>query len=120
MDQHAADSRLKALLATWSGLVAANLALGLVYWVVGVLALQVTRGTGLASPIWPSAGLAFAVVYQYGPRLLPAVFLGSLSNNIHSLLDAHQSLPVTLPIAAAIALGAVLSIRAAGVQPWCR
>lgn len=36
------------------------------YGVIGAVTLSVGQLTGLASPVWPAAGLAFAVVYEWG------------------------------------------------------
>ena len=66
-------------------LLGSNLTTAALYAGLGYLALMVTRGTGLASPIWPSAGLAFALIYQFGPRLLPGIALGSFVNNAITL-----------------------------------
>lgn len=71
----------------WLGL---NVGTALAYAALGHGALLIVDQTGLASPIWPAAGLAFAVVYQYGWRLLPGVALGSMVNNALTLIEQRS------------------------------
>ena len=56
--------------------LATNLALALAYGAFGLLIELIGRGVGQAVPLWPSAGLALALVLQCGPGLLPGVALG--------------------------------------------
>lgn len=98
-------------LRTVSGTVLANVGVALAYWALGAMSLRIVQGTGLAAPVWPSAGLAFALVYQYGPRLLPGVFLGSAMNNAVSLIGARTDLRTVLVVSAAIGLGAALQAQ---------
>lgn len=99
------------LLRTPIGSIAANLLLAASLWLVGSATLRVVQGTGLPSPIWPAAGLAFGFVFQYGWRLLPGVMLGSLATSLHALLGAGATsgpVQVALIIAAASGLEAHL------------
>lgn len=59
-----------------------------------------------ASPIWPASGIALAVVLQYGRRLLPGIFLGSLLVQIYAFLDGSSPDKVW----ASIKIGSVIGI----------
>ena len=41
--------------------------------------------TGLASPVWPSAGVAFAAALRWRWRAIPGILLGSIAANVFSL-----------------------------------
>ncbi|HAN72817.1 MAG TPA: hypothetical protein DCQ36_14670, partial [Actinobacteria bacterium] len=83
------------------------------YAVVGTATLALGQYAGLASPVWPAAGLAFAVVYVWGWRLTPAVALGSLVANAVTLARQDSlsldALLVTVVIALGVALQAYVS-----------
>ncbi|MCF8558293.1 MAG: hypothetical protein K9G28_12220, partial [Candidatus Nanopelagicales bacterium] len=95
MDEAPAGVRLIGLSAAVAG----------AYAVLGALTLAVGQSAGLASPLWPAAGLAFAAVYAWGWRLMPAVLLGSLLSNTVTLLRQESLSSDALIVAAAIALG---------------
>ena len=78
------------------------------YAALGALTLSIGQSAGLASPLWPAAGLAFAAVYAWGWRLMPAVLLGSLLSNTFTLLRQESLSSDALIVAAAIALGAAI------------
>lgn len=78
------------------------------YAVVGAATLALGQYAGLASPVWPAAGLAFAVVYEWGWRLTPAVALGSLASNAVTLARQDSLSLDALLVTVAIALGAAL------------
>lgn len=59
-----------------------NALIALVYGLVGGVALLLAIPPGFASPLFFPAGVALAVVLRYGPRVLPAVFVGSLLVNV--------------------------------------
>ena len=48
----------------------------------GILALKLAVPPGYASPIWPPAGIALAALMLWGRRMLPAIWLGSLTLNL--------------------------------------
>ena len=50
---------------------------------------------GYASPLFPSAGIALALVLLRGPRLLPAIALGSFATNLVPLLRSTGHLQAT-------------------------
>jgi len=78
------------------------------YAALGALTLSVGQSAGLASPVWPAAGLAFAAVYAWGWRLMPAVLLGSLLSNTVTLLRQESLSSDALIAAAVVALGAAI------------
>ncbi len=82
------------------------------YAIVGLLTLTIGQSAGLASPLWPAAGIAFAVVYAWGWRMAPAVLVGSMLANSITLLrqDAWtmESLWVTLAVGGGVALQAMV------------
>jgi signal transduction histidine kinase/ActR/RegA family two-component response regulator len=55
-----------------------NVAIALVTWAVAELVISTATGPRTATPIWPPAGLAVAIAYMGGYRLLPGIVLGSL------------------------------------------
>lgn len=85
------------------------LLIALGYFIAGKLSLLLAIPPGFATPVWPAAGIAFAAVYLWGYRLLPAVFAGSFVINLfiasESGADIYQLTPVL--VAGGIALGAV-------------
>ncbi len=85
----------------------ANLAVGAGYAALGVLALTVAQ-VGIAVPVWPAAGLAFAVVYRWGWPVLPGIAVGSVSANLLALTIAGVELSSTLLTSLAVGLGAAL------------
>ena len=59
-----------------------NLGLALASWALAELVLLPTSGGRSVTPIWPPVGLAVAVVYLGGYRMLPGVVLGSFALNV--------------------------------------
>lgn len=94
--------------ATWLAVVA-------LYALLGWLGLALAIPPGYASPVFPAAGFALAVVLHYGVRALPAVWLGSLSLNIGVALAHGDFSTTTLLVAAGIGTGAVLQAWAGHV-----
>lgn len=86
-----------------------------VYFLLGIAGLQLAVPPGYASAIFPAAGVSVVAILLGGKRLLPGVWLGSVSINlwvawIHDALDAKS-----LFVAAAIALGSTLQAWIAGI-----
>jgi signal transduction histidine kinase/CHASE1-domain containing sensor protein len=82
------------------------LLVALAYFVLGALGLSFAIQPGYASPIFPAAGLAAAVMLWSGNRLWAGIFLGSFALNIGvSWLNADLGLNKTI-IAFVMALGA--------------
>jgi len=93
----------------WSVAVAGT---AIAYAAVGWLALLLAIPPGLASPLYPSAGIALACVLVYGWRSLAGVALGAFAVNFAaSLARGGPSLAGAL-VPAAIAVGATLQAAA--------
>ena len=96
------------------------LLLGLAYLLLGAAGLLLAIPPGYASPVFPAAGLALAASLQFGPRVLPAIWLGSSLLNVgHAWLSGTLS-PTTLAVALAIGVGASLQAWAGAwlVRRW--
>ena len=83
-------------------------AVAVVYTVLGLITLRLSQMTGLASPVWPAAGVAFAAALRWRWRALPGVFLGSISVNLLWLARLNEPEAQRLLVPAAIGIGAVL------------
>lgn len=80
------------------------------YCLFGRLALMFALPPGYASPVWPSAGIALALLIVYGYRFWPAVVAGSVLINLPTIIsgnDIHDIVP-SLFIASCIGFGAAL------------
>lgn len=63
-----------------------NLGVMAAYWVISWLTWLLFKSGGvLPMPLWPAAGLAVAVVYRFGWRVLPGLYLGSVMANMMPL-----------------------------------
>jgi len=102
-----ADRRRYGVPARSSALVISTL-IAVLYAVVGLATLNVGQMTGLASPVWPAAGIALAAVLRWRQRALPGVFIGSVSVNVYWLSRLGEPEPRTWLTAAAVGLGAAL------------
>lgn len=100
----------------------------LTYFAVARLALLLAIPPGYATAVWPSAGIALAVLYLCGYRYWPAVVLGSFLSNAYGELVWSEggavwlqsaSLPVIIGLGAAgqALLGAYLMRRWLGAAP---
>lgn len=91
-------------------------AVAVLYAALGIVAIRVGQLTGIASPVWPAAGVAVAAAIHWGWRALPGVFLGSAGATATSVLlltGVDDPEPRTWLVAAAVGTGAVLSAAAA-------
>ena len=61
-----------------AGTIVANVLVAAVSWGLAELVVAPTSGGRTVTPIWPPAGLAVALTYIGGYRLLPGIVLGSL------------------------------------------
>lgn len=95
------------------------------YALVAMATLAIGLFSGDASPLWPAAGIAFAVVYTWGWRLLPGVVLGALVANLATVPaseghDPWARIALSVAIAFGVGLqagvGASLVTRAVGPQ----
>ena len=82
------------------------------YVLLGGLGLALAIPPGYASPVFPAAGFALAVVLYFGMRALPAVWLGSFCLNVGVAWTQASLSSTTLLLACGIASGALL-------QAWC-
>ena len=78
------------------------------YLVLGTLGLSLAIPPGYASPVFPAAGFALAVLIHYGNRALPAVWFGSLLLNLGVALSNGGLSPTALLVALGIASGSAL------------
>lgn len=83
-------------------------AVALCYALLGLLALSLGQLTGLASPVWPAAGIAFAAALRWRWRALPGIFIGSFVVNVLWLTRLGESDSQTWFVGAAVGIGAVL------------
>lgn len=84
------------------------LLLAALYALAGLLMLFLARFTGLAAPLWPAAGLAFAAVHARGRYLAVGVLIGSFAVNAVTMERGVVSSTFLLLTAAGIACGAAL------------
>jgi CHASE1-domain containing sensor protein len=82
------------------------------YAILGVVTLGLGQMIGLASPVWPAAGVAFAAALRWRWHALPGVFLGSFGVNAFWLASLGGPRPHIWFVAAAIGLGAALGAAA--------
>ncbi len=93
---------------TWRGFLLLNVVAFASYAVVGALTLLIGQYSGLASPVWPAAGIAFAMVYAWGWRVLPGIVLGSVLSNAVTLARLDEITVGTFAVTVAIGLGAAV------------
>ena len=79
------------------------LALAAVYATLGLLAVLLAVPPGYSAPIYPSAGVALAVLLVHGPLMAIGVFVGAFTVNAHLMLQngATPGQLLGLPLAAA-------------------
>src|SRR2546421_4040985 len=74
--------------------VPAVIILTLVYFVAGKLGLTLASLHASASPVWPPAGIALAVLLLFGYRTWPAIFLGAFLVNYTTAGNIATSLGI--------------------------
>jgi signal transduction histidine kinase len=105
-------SVLNSALRSWvaargvASTITLNAIVALLAWGLAELVLWPTAGGRAVTPIWPPAGLAVAVVFIGGYRLLPGIVLGSFALGI-----SYNSLPVALMLALAQIAQPVIDVR---------
>jgi PAS domain S-box-containing protein len=101
----------------WSAALALT---ALCYALAGLAALPLAIPPGYATPLYPAAGVALASVLMFGPRMLPAIVIGSLCVNLPLAMRHHGLALAALPVPAAISLGATLQafVGATLVKRW--
>jgi len=85
------------------------------YAVVGWAALALAIPPSLASPLYPSAGIALACLLVYGWRVLPGVLIGAFLVNAGIAIDQGGWTLAGMAVPAAIAVGATLQAALASV-----
>ena len=85
-----------------------SIAVAIIYAVLGLVTLGLGQITGLASPVWPAAGVAFAAALHWRWRALPGIFIGSAGGNALWLTRLGEPASTRLLVATAIGVGAVL------------
>jgi CHASE1-domain containing sensor protein len=105
----------RTALAAPARAVLISAAVAAVYTTLGLLTLGLGQMTGLASPVWPAAGVALAAALRWRWRALPGVFIGSVGTNTLWLTRLEGLEPRTWFVAVAIGIGAALG-AAAGVS----
>jgi integral membrane sensor domain MASE1 len=58
-----------------------TLAVGIAYFLLAKLGLQLASLDPRATPVWPPTGFALAMVLLFGQRVWPGVFAGALIAN---------------------------------------
>lgn len=71
-----------------------NILLVLVYLATGYAGVLLAVPPGYATVFWPAAGICVALVYAFGYRLLPGVFVGSLL--LDAVVHLHDFTPLAL------------------------
>lgn len=95
--------------------ISRGISIAVLYALLGVVGLTLAIPPGYASPIFPAAGLALAVVLFHGRGALPWIWLGSFLLNVGHAFWFERLSAVTWLAAACIAVGASLQ---AWVGQW--
>src|SRR4029077_2725413 len=85
-----------------------------IYFVAGKLSLHLAFLHKSASPVWPPAGIALAVLLLLGCRMWPAIFLGAFLVNITTAGNISTSLGIATGNTVEAVVGAWLINRYAG------
>jgi signal transduction histidine kinase/ActR/RegA family two-component response regulator len=105
-------SAIRAAVRAWfaanqtAGTIVLNLLVAAVAWGLGALVLLPTSGGRAVTPIWPPVGLAVALTYLGGYRLLPGIVLGSFAIGV-----SYNSLPLAAMLALAQIAQPVIDLR---------
>ena len=90
------------------GFLTFSLVVAFTYLCAGSLGLKLAVPPGYATAVFPPSGIALAAAILLGPRILPAIFLGSAGMNFYINMNAG---PLTLTgalLALGIGLGATV------------
>lgn len=81
--------------------------IAIAYAVCGLIALHIAIPPGYVAPLFPAAGVALAGMLIYGPRIWPAILLGSLVTNADAVMrSGFENWGWIVPLC--VATGAVL------------
>ena len=86
----------------------------IVYFIAGKLGLSLAFLHASASPVWPSAGIALAVLLLLGYRIWPAIFVGAFLVNATTAGNVASSLAIAAGNTLEAVCGAWLVNRFAG------
>lgn len=87
-----------------------------IYFLLGLIGLQLAIPPGYASAIFPAAGLGCVAILFGGPRLLPGIWLGSFAINIWISASHGDVTATSVQVAAIIGLGASLQAWIAAIS----
>ena len=87
---------------------------GLAYFVLAKLGLQLASINPSASPIWPPSGLALAAILLGGPRFWPAIFIAAFAANATTAGTLASSTVIALGNTLEAVVGGVLIARWSG------
>src|SRR5437867_1253697 len=82
-----------------------------VYFIAGKLGLSLAFLNASASPVWPPAGIALAVLLLFGYRIWPAIFVGAFLVNATTAGNVATSLAIATGITLEAVSGAWLVNR---------
>jgi signal transduction histidine kinase len=105
-------ARIDAAISSWFaanerlGTVILNILTALIAWGLATLVLLPTQGGRSVTPLWPPAGLAVALTYLAGYRLLPGIVVGSFLLGVQ-----HSSLPLAVVLALVQVVQPVIAVR---------
>jgi PAS domain S-box-containing protein len=88
-----------------------NILIALGYFILGEAGLSLAIPPGYASPIFPASAVGLVAVLQYGWRVLPSVFLGSLFVNLIISSEQGAFSKTVYLVSISIAIGA-------SIQAW--
>src|SRR5881296_4300352 len=86
----------------------------IVYFIAGKLGLSLAFLNASASPVWPPAGIALAVLLLFGYRIWPAIFVGAFLVNATTAGNVATSLAIATGNTLEAVSGAWLVNRFAG------
>jgi len=89
-----------------AGTIVLNALVALLAWGLSALALWPTDGGRAVTPLWPAAGLAVAVIYIGGYRLLPGIVAGSCA-----LALSYNSLPLAVVLSLVQVVQPLIDVR---------
>jgi serine phosphatase RsbU (regulator of sigma subunit) len=85
-----------------------NLVVTIVYSVAGLTVVLFGIGPAKISPIYPASGIAAAAMLIFGPRILPAVFVGQFLNGFPLLAEPGTTIATYVLANTGTGLGSVL------------
>jgi signal transduction histidine kinase len=88
------------------GTIVLNIAVALIAWGLSTLVLYPASGGRPVTPLWPPVGLAVALTYIGGFRLLPGIVLGSLAFGLR-----FNDWPLALMLALAQVAQPIIDVR---------